>query len=93
MTDNNIINDAFDNGINENNRDEVNSTVREIISDLDLGIVRVASCVDGKWEINEQAKKAILLSLDLIKINVLKRTILNFTIKLTLNLYTPPKIT
>ena len=29
MTNDNLINDAFDNGINENNRDEVNSIVRE----------------------------------------------------------------
>ena len=62
MINNNLINDAFDNGINENNRDEVNSIVREIISDLDLGKVRVANCIDGNWQINEQAKKAILLS-------------------------------
>ena len=62
MTNDNLINDAFDNGINDNNRDEVNSTVREIISDLDLGKVRVANCIDDNWQINEQAKKAILLS-------------------------------
>ena len=62
MTNDNLINDAFDNGINENNRDEVNSIVTEIISDLDLGKVRVANCIDGIWKINEQAKKAILLS-------------------------------
>ena len=62
MTNDNLINDAFDNGINENNRDEVNSIVTEIISDLDLGKVRVANCIDGNWKINEQAKKAILLS-------------------------------
>ena len=62
MTNDNLINDAFDNGINENNRDEVNSIVRDIISDLDLGKVRVANCIDGNWKINEQAKKAILLS-------------------------------
>ena len=62
MTNDNLINDAFDNGINENNRDEVNSIVREIIYDLDLGKVRVANCIDGNWKINEQAKKAILLS-------------------------------
>ena len=62
MTNDNLINNAFDNGINENNRDEVNSIVRETISDLDLGKVRVANCTDGNWKINEQAKKAILLS-------------------------------
>ena len=62
MTNDNLIDDAFANGINENNKDEVNSIVREIISELDLGKVRVANCVDGKWKINEQAKKAILLS-------------------------------
>ena len=62
MTNDNLINDAFNNGINENNRDEVNSIVREIISDLDLGKVRVANCIDGNWQINEQVKKAILLS-------------------------------
>ena len=62
MTDYNLINDAFDKGINDNNRDEVNSIVSEIISDLDLGRVRVANCIDGEWKVNEQAKKAILLS-------------------------------
>ncbi len=62
MTNDNLIDNAFDRGINEDNREEVNSIVREIISDLDLGKMRVANCKDGKWEVNEQAKKAILLS-------------------------------
>ena len=41
MTNDNLINDAFDNGINENNKDDVNSIVREIISDLDLSLIHI----------------------------------------------------
>ena len=41
MTNDNLINDAFDKGINDNNRDEVNSIVREIISDLDLSLIHI----------------------------------------------------
>ena len=62
MTNDKLINDAFDNGIDDNNRDDVNSIVRDIISKLDHGKVRVANCIDGIWKINEQANKAILLS-------------------------------
>ena len=78
MTNDNLIDDAFDKGINENNRDEVNSIVREIISDLDLGKARVANCKNGKWEINEQAKKAILLSFRLNQNNCIETNYTKF---------------
>ena len=36
-------------------------TIRDIIEDLDKGIIRVASPSDGKWEVHEWVKKAVIL--------------------------------
>lgn len=65
MTRNDLINEAFDEGINEANKDDVQKAVQETISDLNLGKIRVAQDVNGIWEVNESAKKAILLSFKL----------------------------
>ena len=37
MTKNDLINDAFENGINEKNKNEVEEEVQRTISDLNLG--------------------------------------------------------
>jgi 2,3,4,5-tetrahydropyridine-2-carboxylate N-succinyltransferase len=57
-----IINEAFENGINDDNKNDVSNAVMETISSLDQGILRVAENKDGQWTVNEWAKKAILLS-------------------------------
>lgn len=62
MTKNDLINDAFDNGLNDKNKSDVDAAVKEIISSIDKGIIRVAESHNGEWIVNETAKKAILLS-------------------------------
>lgn len=62
MTRNDLINEAFEKGIDETNKSDVQEVVQEILSDLNLGKTRVAQNINGAWEVNEFAKKAILLS-------------------------------
>ena len=62
MNNSDIINEAFDNGINDDNKKDVSNAVSETISSLDQGELRVAENKDGKWTVNEWSKKAILLS-------------------------------
>ena len=57
-----IINEAFENGINDDNKNDVSNAVSETISSLDRGKLRVAENKDGQWTVNEWTKKAILLS-------------------------------
>ena len=62
MNNTDIINEAFENGITDDNKKHVSNAVSETISSLDQGILRVAENKDGQWTVNEWAKKAILLS-------------------------------
>ena len=62
MNNTNIINEAFESGITDDNKKRVSNAVSETISSLDQGILRVAENKDGQWTVNEWAKKAILLS-------------------------------
>ena len=62
-----IINEAFENGITDDNRNDVSNAVTETISSLDEGKLRVAENKDGQWTVNEWSKKAILLSFRLNK--------------------------
>ena len=71
-----LINDAFDNGINDDNRSDVNIAVEEILEDLNEGTIRVAESSKGVWTVNEYAKKAILLS---FKLNQNKYIETNYT--------------
>ncbi len=57
-----IINEAFENGINDDNENDVSKAVTETISSLNQGNLRVAENKDGQWSVNEWSKKAILLS-------------------------------
>jgi len=57
-----IINEAFENGINNDNRNNVSDAVMETLSSLDQGTLRVAENKSDEWVVNEWAKKAILLS-------------------------------
>ncbi len=65
MSINDTINDAFDNGINDGNKNIVKSAVGEILHNLDKGDIRVANNYNGEWQVNESTKKAILLSFKL----------------------------
>ena len=60
-----LINEAFDNGINQSNRNDVNNAVEKVLNDLNEGVIRVAENSKGNWNVNEYAKKAILLSFKL----------------------------
>ena len=62
MNNTDIINEAFESGITDDNKKPVSNAVSETISSLDQGILRVAENKDGQWTVNEWAKKAILLS-------------------------------
>ena len=57
-----IINEVFEKGINNDNRNNVSDAVMETLSLLDQGTLRVAENKSGEWIVNEWAKKAILLS-------------------------------
>ena len=56
------INEAFEKGVNDNNKNNVSDAVVETLSSLDQGTLRVAENKSGEWVVNEWAKKAILLS-------------------------------
>ena len=57
-----IINEAFEKGVNDDNKNNVSDAVVETLSSLDHGTLRVAENKSGEWVVNEWAKKAILLS-------------------------------
>ena len=65
MTNIDIINNAFENGIDASNKNEVSRVVQETLSSLDEGSIRVAENNNNKWTVNEWVKKAILLSFKL----------------------------
>ena len=61
-----IINQVFDTGVNDDNKEEASNAVYETLKSLDCGEIRVAEPGhDGNWSVNEWAKKAILLSFKL----------------------------
>jgi 2,3,4,5-tetrahydropyridine-2-carboxylate N-succinyltransferase len=62
MNNTDIINEAFESGITDDNKKQVSNAVSKTISSLDQGILRVAENKDGRWTVNEWTKKAILLS-------------------------------
>ena len=57
-----IINEAFEEGINDDNKNDVSDAVMKTLSLLDQGTLRVAENKSDEWVVNEWAKKAILLS-------------------------------
>jgi 2,3,4,5-tetrahydropyridine-2-carboxylate N-succinyltransferase len=74
-----VINQAFETGINDDNREKVSNVVSETIASLDSGEIRVAeSGPEGNWIVNEWAKKAILLSFKLKKNNLVETNYTKF---------------
>lgn len=59
-----VIDNAWENraDINSATKGEIRDTVEKIIDLLDSGVVRVADKSSGSWQVNDWAKKAILLS-------------------------------
>ena len=76
MTNIDIINNAFDNGIDSSNKSDVSRVVKETLSSLDEGSIRVAENNNNIWSVNEWAKKAILLS---FKLNQNKQIDMGYT--------------
>ena len=76
MTNIDIINNAFDNGIDSSNKNDVSRVVKETLSSLDEGSIRVAENNNNIWSVNEWAKKAILLS---FKLNQNKQIDMGYT--------------
>ena len=76
MTNIDIINNAFDNGIDSSNKSDVSRAVKETLSSLDEGSIRVAENNNNIWSVNEWAKKAILLS---FKLNQNKQIDMGYT--------------
>lgn len=64
MTLQNIIEAAWENRaeLNTQTRGEVRDAVDSALNDLDSGKVRVAEKIDGKWQVHQWLKKAVLLS-------------------------------
>ncbi|MFQ5609170.1 MAG: 2,3,4,5-tetrahydropyridine-2,6-dicarboxylate N-succinyltransferase [Woeseiaceae bacterium] len=62
MTMQDIINSAFDHGIDSVDRAELTDAVNAAINALDSGSARVAEPAAGGWQVNQWLKKAVLLS-------------------------------
>ncbi|MDH3751368.1 MAG: 2,3,4,5-tetrahydropyridine-2,6-dicarboxylate N-succinyltransferase, partial [Gammaproteobacteria bacterium] len=58
----------------ESDKDQLTDAVRQAISMLDAGIVRVAEKLDDDWQVNQWLKKAVLLSFRLTDNNVIPGT-------------------
>lgn len=57
-----LIDSAFENGIESVERNEIEAAVAEAIALLDSGEARVAEPTDDGWQVNQWLKKAVLLS-------------------------------
>jgi 2,3,4,5-tetrahydropyridine-2-carboxylate N-succinyltransferase len=59
-----IINSAWENrtALNTQTKGEVRDAVESALASLDSGVKRVAEKIDGKWQVNQWLKKAVLLS-------------------------------
>ncbi len=78
MTNIDIINEAFDKGINSSIESEISEAVSDTLSSLDRGLIRVSENKNGKWIVNEWAKKAILLSFKLNQNNLIQTSYTKF---------------
>lgn len=72
-----IIEQAFENRseINNSTRGEIRDAVTKTLNDLDSGKLRICEKKDGKWEVNQWVKKAILLSFRLNDNKLSKQTV------------------
>ena len=55
-----IIDKAWDNRALLND-EHTQTAIREIIDQIDKGIIRVANKTNGTWEVNDSVKKAVIL--------------------------------
>jgi len=70
----NIINKAFENkeGVNQNTKGEIRTSVEETLNQLDCGKIRVCEKNSDEWKVNQWIKKAILLSFRLNDNEIIK---------------------
>jgi len=65
-------------------KSEVKEAIREIIDQLDIGRLRVASPKENKWQINEWVKKAVILYFPIQKMETIELGPLEFHDKIPL---------
>jgi len=64
--------------------DSTQNAIREVIAQLDNGILRVASPTDNGWQINTWVKKAVVLYFPIQKMEVLEAGIFEYHDKIPL---------
>ena len=65
-------------------KSEIQEAIREVINKLDTGKLRVASPVDGGWQVNEWVKKAVVLYFPIQKMETLEAGPMEFHDKIPL---------
>ena len=65
-------------------KSEVKEAIREIIDQLDIGRLRVASLKENKWQVNEWVKKAVILYFPIQKMETIELGPLEFHDKIPL---------
>ena len=65
-------------------KNEVKEAIREIINQLDIGRLRVASLKENKWQVNEWVKKAVILYFPIQKMETIELGPLEFHDKIPL---------
>ena len=65
-------------------KSEVKEAIREIINQLDIGRLRVASLKENKWQVNEWVKKAVILYFPIQKMETIELGPLEFHDKIPL---------
>jgi 2,3,4,5-tetrahydropyridine-2,6-dicarboxylate N-succinyltransferase len=64
--------------------EEVKTTIRSIVNDLDKGQLRVAEKINAKWQVNEWIKKAVLLYFPIQPMKVMESGPIEFYDKIPL---------
>ena len=65
-------------------KSETQEAIREVINQLDTGKLRVASPIDGGWQVNEWVKKAVVLYFPIQKMETLEAGPMEFHDKMPL---------
>ena len=65
-------------------KSEIQEAIREVINKLDTGKLRVASPIDGGWQVNEWVKKAVVLYFPIQKMETLEAGPMEFHDKIPL---------
>ena len=63
---------------------EIQDIIRDVIDALDQGKIRIAECIDGKWQVNEWIKKAVVLYFPIQKMETIEMGAFEFHDKIKL---------